>query len=72
MSYTDFAQYYDGLMQNAGYPERAEYLCALLRHFHPRADDNLFRKNKAFLRQIECLNPYPPESQHETYLFLIL
>ena len=41
MSYTDFAQYYDGLMQNAGYPERAEYLCALLRHFHHEPGETL-------------------------------
>lgn len=34
MSYTDFAQYYDALTQNAGYEERAEYLCALLRRYH--------------------------------------
>ena len=33
--------YYDGLMQNAGYPERAEYLCALLRHFHHEPGETL-------------------------------
>lgn len=33
MSYSTFAQYYDALTRNVGYKERADYLCALLKHY---------------------------------------
>lgn len=36
MSYAAFADYYDALTQNVGYPERADYFCRLLEHLgHP-------------------------------------
>lgn len=31
MSYSAFARYYDSLTQNVGYPERADYICNLLK-----------------------------------------
>ncbi len=33
MNYSAFAQYYDALTRNVGYQERADYLCALLKHY---------------------------------------